>query len=185
MSFGRITAILCSTVGGGVVAGAASAALNAASGAAGAAILSASGYADYSPLEGAQMGAIGGAILGGAGGALAGCLAGTAAMFGRSSNDSAKTSAKSSGIASGYVGGAVLAGLTGYGVLNAVSSETVMSLAKTAAAFAVGGAVTMIPATCALICIFVPCVAGALIIADHIQETNYESSKPTLGQGMV
>lgn len=144
---------------GAVIGGGVSAGLTAASGATGAAILSSSGYTGYVASEAAKMGAIGGSIFGSITGALRGGLS-NLGLFKKKEEEKDNNGIWESAIS--YTGGSVLGGLIGYGVLNS-ASVTVMELGQAAASFAVGGAVTMIPASCAIICICLPIAACALI----------------------
>ena len=145
---------------GGIVYGAMGAAAGAFAGGVGASILNKAGYGGYVPLEAAQMGAIGGAVLSGAAGVVAGTLR-SCGLFSNPSNENQGESNNSQHQAVTYAAHAVLAGLVGYGIMNATSHETVMQLAETAASFAVGGAVTMMPATWGLTCIALPLAAAA------------------------
>ena len=146
---------------GGVVFGGTSAATTAFAGGIGAAILNSAGHDGYIPIEAAQMGAAGGAVLGGSVGVLAGTMA-ACGLFG-GSDESNKSN--SQGALCGYVSSTVVTGLVGYAIMNTANQETGMPLAQTAASFAVGGAVTMLPAGCALICIATP---FALAIAAYV-----------------
>ena len=137
--------------GGAIVGGAISAALGAAAGATGAAILKASHYDGYDVDEATQMGAIGSAILGGGANAIGGALW-SCGLF---KNNSDKDNGSHILALISYVGSQVLGGLTGYGVMNAMHA-TDMNIGQTAAALAVGGAVTLIPAIIVLLCILMP-----------------------------
>ena len=144
--------------GGAIVGGAISAALGAAAGATGAAILKASHYDGYDVDEATQMGAIGSAILGGGVAAIKGALAGCCET--NTTNSDKKNGFITSTIL--YAGDMVLGGLTGYGVMNATSA-TAMNLGQTAAALAVGSAVTMIPVILVTMCICLPIVAATQV----------------------
>jgi hypothetical protein len=63
----------------------------------------------------------------------------------------------------------------GYAIMNTANQETGMPLAQTVASFAVGGAVTMLPAGCALTCIAAP---FALAIAAYVTKQQ-EASQAT------
>lgn len=166
----RVAAPIASTA----IFGSIGAAAGAFAGAIGAEILDASGYSGYNAVEAAQMGAVGGAVINGAAGFLAGSLA-ACGLFGGSDSDSDKEKKKTvTEQAVAYTAGTVIAGLTGYGIMNSGHYETIMELGQTAAAFAIGGAVTMIPATCALTCIAVPLVLAAVALAEH-EQTNHTS----------
>lgn len=113
------------------------------------------------------MGAIGGAVLYGASGVLAGSLA-SCGLF-SSSTDSDKN--KTTESVAGYAASIVLTGLTGYGIMNSGDYQTVMKLGQTAASFAVGGAITPIPAGCGLVCLALPIVL-AITAASEAANSN-------------
>lgn len=157
---GSTGAILGALVNGGL-----SAAFGAASGAVGAAILDAAGHKGYSVLEATQMGAAGNAVMGATVGALAGCVIGSIGGAMCSDNDGDKRQANGGGFfcnAIMHVGTQTLGGMLGWAMFNSGEAETLMNLGQTAAALATGSAVTMIPASCAMICIAIPLVLGAV-----------------------
>lgn len=152
---------------GGVSLGAIGSALGAFSGAVGAEILDAAGHSGYHPIEAAKMGAIGGAVLYGASGVLTGALA-SCGLFSSSENSNKNRSNES---IAGYAASMVLTGLTGYGIMNSGDYQTVMELGQTAASFAVGGAITAIPAGCGLVCLALPIVL-AITAASEAANSN-------------
>ena len=171
--FGSLTG---SVVGAGIFGGL-GAGLGAASGAAGAAILSAAGNAGYVVAEATTMGAVGGAILNGPFGALYGCTAGALAangFFGENNKEEGTTKAQTNCSIVGYVGSMTLGGLIGWGVLNSGNLATAMDLGRTAAALAVGGAVTAIPASYAIMCMAIPLVMSAAACAMALDQSNKE-----------
>ncbi len=180
MTLSKNIARASAPVVGGVVLGSMGAAAGAFAGGVGAAILKSSGYDGYNPIEAAQMGAVGGAVLDGSVGVLVGALASCGLFSSSNKSDNKESNTKQTAV--GYVAGTVIAGLTGYGIMNAGNNETVMQLAQTAASFAVGGAVTMIPASCALICITVPLVVAAAYLAKKEEE---HISTPSIGSNAV
>jgi hypothetical protein len=139
---------------GAVTNGVFNAALGAAAGAAGAAILKASGHHGYDVLESTKMGAIGSGTIGAATGLLGGALASCGVFSVNRDNNNSNESF--CGAAIKYTGEQVLGGLVGHAIYNAAIRTTIMDLGRTAAAMAVGAAVTLIPATCATVCIGVP-----------------------------
>lgn len=147
-----VKSMILGAFGGAVTIGVLDAGLSALSGAVGAAILKSDGYDNYDPLEGAQMGAIGGAVLGSASGLISGALTGCG-FFKKEEEKSKASSGTICQQAVLYSAGMVLSGMTGYGIMN-VSHELIMDLGKTAAAFAVGGAVTMLPVACVFVCLW-------------------------------
>jgi len=70
--------------------------------------------------------------------------------------------------------GYVVGGLTGYGVLSCTGAM-ITELGQTAAAFAVGGAVTMIPASLAILCIGIPLAACAIV---YCKDEEVPSDRP-------
>ena len=129
------------------------------SGSVGAAILSHE-YKGYDPIEAAQMGAIGGAVIYfSLGVMLSPCLLKTLATS-RNESDSERGNKGDGRTLAGYVVGQVVMGVIGSAIMNAGSHATSMRLPQSAAAFAVGGAVTACPATCALACILLPCATA-------------------------
>ncbi len=151
------------TVSGGLVAASA-----AASGAAGAAVLNLAGHVGYVASEAAKVGALGGGIVGSA---LS--IAATVAMYrgffgdprvlavrGFDKGDPVKNKKCETNAIFPYVGGVVACGLTGYGFMNSTGA-TIMNLARTAASFAVGGAITAIPTSCLLYAIAMPLTIAA------------------------
>jgi hypothetical protein len=113
-------------------------------GAAGAATLSSAGHDGYSPLEAAQMGAIGAGILAPPYFAIVECLA-LLPRF-RNSEESETSNAtckfiRNQGL---YYLTQIVHGLTGFAVMNAINPTT-MRIDKTVAAFATGTVLTIIP----------------------------------------
>ncbi|MFI4919366.1 MAG: hypothetical protein ACHP65_07400 [Legionellales bacterium] len=141
--------------GATIVSGALSSALMTASGAVGASILDIK-YSDYDLSEAVKMGAVGGAILGAAEGVLGFCQN----MLSNPSNQEEQNSKSDcmKGITA-YTIHAVASGLIGYGILYANDDQATMGASQTAAAFAVGGAVTAIPTTISLLCCCLPLLA--------------------------
>lgn len=142
-------------MGLGATGGAAlSAGVGALSGSVGAAIMNSAGHAGYAVTEATQMGAVGGAVLGGGSGLIVGAGLGGELSSSKEVNKKSSESICSSLLA--YTGGAVIGGLTGFGIMKAAGSISIMGLGETAASFAIGGAVTMIPASVAILCIALP-----------------------------
>ena len=166
----EIMLFLGAVVGTAVVGGALFAGFGAASGWAGASILKAAGCAGFLPSTATTMGAIGGAIEGSVLGAgyrlFAPC---------RSQNSQNKNNTNFLTEVKVAAAGAVLAGLTGYGVMSSLDLATGMNLANTAASFAVGGPVTLISLTIAMIAI---AMAIAMAIAALCFVCKKESESP-------
>lgn len=174
---GSTGAVLGALVNGGL-----SAAFGAASGAVGAAILDAAGHEGYSVLEATQMGAAGNAVMGATVGALVGCAIGSIGGAVCNDNDGDKSSANPCGFfvnAAVHVGSQTLGGLLGWAMLNGGDASTLMSLGQTAASLATGSVVTMIPASCLMLCVAVPLVLGALacVTANNDAEVGTTSLK--------
>ncbi|HVY53399.1 MAG TPA: hypothetical protein VHA13_02650 [Gammaproteobacteria bacterium] len=125
----------------GVLYGGIGAGLFAASGAVGSAVLGAAGHAGYSVAEAAKIGAIGGAILG----STTGLVTSHTGFFSEKHKKRTLVAQTAS-----YAAGNMVGGLLGFAALKAVTGATAMTLGKTMAAFAVGGAITMIPAAAVL-----------------------------------
>lgn len=143
---------------GGAALGAATSAATAVSGAMGAITLEKSGYDEYSIPDGARTGAVGGAIVG----TCMGSYAAISTSFGlfannRDNRHDDNTCSCFIKAAVGYVGASVIGGLVGYGVMQAAHVETIMDVAQTAATFAVGGAVSMVPVAAIAVCLGLAC----------------------------
>ncbi len=116
----------------------------------GAAVMSGSGRDGYDVAEAAQMGAIGGAIIGASAGAVKGGL--MAAGFFSPKSDQCCKGGKISTFTSVHLGGAMAAGLIGYGI----SSPAIMGLAQTGAALAAGAFITLAPVAYGVLCVGLP-----------------------------
>lgn len=163
---GVVAGVGLGCLGGAVVAGAVGAACGAMSGAIGGAVLRAAGYAGYSALEAAQMGAAGTAlidgVLGTCGGGIIGGLAGWGMFSGQNKKEEEGkrkhiNGGTGCGSVTSYVASVTLGGLAGWGMFSAAGATT-MELGQTAAALAVGGAISCIPAGIGLLCVCVPLV---------------------------
>lgn len=145
------------------------------SGLTGAAILDAAGYEGYNATEAAIMGVLGGSITGLPVGVIVSCVAGAACMgmLAGSSKPEVNTKSSSCSVTS-YIVSGVLAGLIGHAIMNPQ-----MELAQTAAAFAVGSALTCIPVSLILLCMVLPMVLGSACLAakavQEIERKNYNT----------
>jgi hypothetical protein len=147
--------------------------LHAISGVTGAAILDSSGYEGYNTTEAAMSGLVGGGIVGLPLGVIVSSIAAIASMgiLSGITKEDLNTKSSSSCTVTSYVVSAILAGIIGQ-----LITQPEMSLAQTAAAFALGSAVTCVPVSLVLLCVVLPMVLGsACLIATADQEFSHNN----------